>query len=220
MKQYMRSLFIFRQDLRTHDNTALIEAVKHSKEVFPIFIHDTRAIADFGADDPRFGLIREALEGIDESLGEYGGRLTVYRGNPEHVVREILEKYEIDAVFFNRSYSPKGKIRDESMLALCDEKKIDLHSYQDFLMVEPYECEQRKVFTPFSLLWKRFLSAHRERQEIRKFDGSGVKWFVPEDRKNISDIIRVPHHPLWTLEFGRERMTRDTSHYDELRNIP
>lgn len=107
MKQYMRSLFIFRQDLRTHDNTALIEAVKHSKEVLPIFIHDTRAIGDFGVDDPRFGLIREALERIDESLGEYSGRLTIYRGNPEDVVREILEKYEIDAVFFNRSYSPK-----------------------------------------------------------------------------------------------------------------
>ena len=44
---YIRSLFIFRQDLRTRDNTALIEAMKNSKEVFPIFIHDTRAIEDF-----------------------------------------------------------------------------------------------------------------------------------------------------------------------------
>lgn len=56
-------------------------------------------------------------------------------------------------------------------------------------MVEPHECEQRKVFTPFSLLWKKFLTLHPERQEIREFDGSGVKWFVAEDRKNISDII-------------------------------
>jgi len=44
---YNRSLFIFRQDLRTRDNTALIEVMKNSKEVFPIFIHDTRAIEDF-----------------------------------------------------------------------------------------------------------------------------------------------------------------------------
>lgn len=63
-----RSLFIFRQDLRTHDNTALIEAMRNSKEVFPIFIHDTRAIEDFGMDDPRFGFIREALESIDTEL--------------------------------------------------------------------------------------------------------------------------------------------------------
>lgn len=78
-KLHNRTLFIFRQDLRTHDNTGLIEAVKNSKEIFPIFIHDTRAIKDFGRDDPRFGLIREALEEIDRELQQSGGRLTVYR---------------------------------------------------------------------------------------------------------------------------------------------
>jgi deoxyribodipyrimidine photo-lyase len=67
-KKHNRTLFIFRQDLRTHDNTGLIEAVKNSKEVFPIFIHDDRAIEDFGSGDPRFGLIREALETIDSEL--------------------------------------------------------------------------------------------------------------------------------------------------------
>ena len=65
---YMRSLFIFRQDLRLQDNTALIEAMKHSETVFPIFIHDTRAIEDFGQDDVRFGFIREAIEAIDTEL--------------------------------------------------------------------------------------------------------------------------------------------------------
>jgi deoxyribodipyrimidine photo-lyase len=45
---YKRSLFIFRQDLRLDDNTALIEAIKNSEEIFPIFIHDERAIEDFG----------------------------------------------------------------------------------------------------------------------------------------------------------------------------
>jgi len=67
-KKYNRSLFIFRQDLRTHDNTALIEAVRNSREVFPIFIHDTRAIDEFGVDDARFGFISEALEAIDTEL--------------------------------------------------------------------------------------------------------------------------------------------------------
>ena len=75
---YNRSLFIFRQDLRTRDNTALIEAMRNSKEIFPIFIHDIRAIDEFGVDDRRFGFIREALESIDAELQKHGGRLTVY----------------------------------------------------------------------------------------------------------------------------------------------
>ena len=78
-KLYNRSLFIFRQDLRTHDNTALIEAMRNSKEVFPIFIHDARAIEEFGVDDRRFGFIREALEAIDTEFRKHGGRLTVYQ---------------------------------------------------------------------------------------------------------------------------------------------
>ncbi len=44
---YKHSLFIFRQDLRLQDNTALLEAIRASNQVFPIFIHDTRAIEDF-----------------------------------------------------------------------------------------------------------------------------------------------------------------------------
>jgi deoxyribodipyrimidine photo-lyase len=78
-KIHNRTLFIFRQDLRTHDNTGFIEAVKNSKEVFSIFIHDARAIDEFGVEDPRFGLIREALETIDTELQKIGGRLTVYQ---------------------------------------------------------------------------------------------------------------------------------------------
>lgn len=76
---YKRSLFIFRQDLRLHDNTALIDAIRNSEAVFPIFIHDIRAIEDFGVDDARFGFIREALEWIDTELQKYGGRVTVYQ---------------------------------------------------------------------------------------------------------------------------------------------
>ena len=79
MQKYTRSLFVFRQDLRTSDNTALIEAIKNSEEVLPIFIHDTRAIEDFGSEDPRFGFIREALEAIDHELQKYGGRVTIYQ---------------------------------------------------------------------------------------------------------------------------------------------
>ena len=167
---YARSLFIFRQDLRTHDNTALIEAIKHSKEIFPIFIHDSRAIEDFGLDDPRFGFIREVLEAIDTELQKYGGRLTVYQGRPDAIVEELIGQYQIDAVFLNRSYSPRGKARDDAIMKHCDAQEIDFHSFQDFLLIEPHEIEQRKVFTPFSMLWKKFLIAHPERLIEQKFE--------------------------------------------------
>ena len=97
---------------------------------------------------------------------------------------------------------------------------MDIHSFQDFLLVEPHECEQRKVFTPYSMLWKKFLIANPERLEIQEFDGTQTQWLVPADRREISEVIVVPHHPLWTMGFGRSRLDRDFSHYDDLRNLP
>ncbi len=67
------SLFIFRQDLRTYDNTALREALENSHTVFPIFIHDIRTIEEFGENDPRFSFIQETLDDIDKELQKYGG---------------------------------------------------------------------------------------------------------------------------------------------------
>ncbi len=45
--KYQRSLFIFRQDLRVHDNTALNLALTESHEVMVIFVFDNRAKRDF-----------------------------------------------------------------------------------------------------------------------------------------------------------------------------
>ena len=94
------------------------------------------------------------------------------------------------------------------------------HSFQDFLLVEPQECEQRKVFTPYSMLWKKFLAIHSERLIIQEFQGNITKWLIPTDRKEIFEIITVSHHPYWSIPFGIIRMDRDFSSYDDTRNIP
>lgn len=55
---------------------------------------------------------------------------------------------------------------------------------------------------------------------MREFHGNSTKWFTPPDRREIEEVITVPHHPLWTMEFGRSRLDRDFAHYDDLRNLP
>jgi deoxyribodipyrimidine photo-lyase len=70
------------------------------------------------------------------------------------------------------------------------------------------------------MLWKKFLIANPERLQVKKFDGTQTQWFTPTDRREVSEVIIVPHHLLWTITFGRSRLDRDFSHYDDLRNLP
>lgn len=70
------------------------------------------------------------------------------------------------------------------------------------------------------MLWKKFLIANPKRLVIQNFDGNLVSWLVPKNRKEISEIITVPHHPYWSIPFGIERMDRDFSSYDDQRNLP
>ncbi len=76
-------------------------------------------------------------------------------------------------------------MRDDTLEGICGESGIAFWSFQDFLMVEPHECEQRKVFTPYSMLWKKFLLANPERLQVQGFDGSITKWYIPVDRREV-----------------------------------
>ena len=65
---YNRSLFIFRQDLRVVDNTALFLAMEKSKEVLPVFIFDEEVLIRFSRPDARIGFLVETLGDIKKQL--------------------------------------------------------------------------------------------------------------------------------------------------------
>lgn len=219
MKTYNLSLFIFRQDLRIEDNTALFHAIENSHEILPIFILDDHAKNDFGHDDIRFGFIREAIEKINNTLKGIPGRVNIYEWNPENIVEKIYKNFHFDAIFVNRSYSPRGKIRDENIANFCRKNNIDFLSFRDFLLVEGNEIPVRKVFTPFSKLWKDKIFTESERLKILNIDPTQTKWkIIPHTE--IEKYIQIPKHPLWTMDFGLERLSKYYGKYSENRNIP
>lgn len=112
----------------------------------------------------------------------------------------LIDEHHIDAIYLNRSYSPDGVFRDISLRKIAEKKGIIFHTFQDFLLVEPHEVDQRKVFTPFSLLWKKYLLTQPERLIVRDTPLDTASWYIPSTRKNIHDIITVPHHRYWTME--------------------
>lgn len=153
---YQTSIFIFRRDLRTYDNTGLQQALQLSHEVMPCFIFDPIQV-------DRNNIYRSlnciqymltSLYELDSSLRQKGSKLSLFYGNTEHVVQEILANYKPQAVFVNKDYTPFSRQRDEKIKEACIQKDIDFKTYGDALLHEPEDVLKEdgtpyRIFTPF-----------------------------------------------------------------------
>lgn len=153
-----RWLFVFRQDLRIHDNTGLYHAVQSCKEVVCLFVLDDAILTQSPAKDKRLGFLIDALKQLDSQLQSIGSRLYVTKGSPETIIPEWIKKHDCDALFYNKSYGPRSQTRDPELHTRCAKNTITNHSYDDFLMLAPDVVEQRKVFTPFYNLRKKHVA--------------------------------------------------------------
>ena len=217
---YQKSIFWFRQDLRVNDNTGLSEAVQNSNEILPIFILDTNIYKKFwGLSDPKFGFIREALEQVSENLKKiWGEKVIVLNWKPEEIIPELVKKYAIECIFTNTTYGTYGKKRDEIIIESVSKLGCTFESHKDFLIAEPHEIEQRKVFTPFYKLWQKYILAHPEAiallPEITHF--SQLK---TSEQTEAKDFIELEKHPYFTMQFWTERLEKNiSSNYDDTRN--
>ena len=155
MPPYSNSLFIFRRDLRVHDNTALNEALRLSKQVLPCFIFDPRQIEPHPYQSkPALQFMLQSISDLESQLKTAGGKLALYQELPEQVIRSVFEQQHIQAVFINRDYTPFSRRRDFELAEVCQQLGISFHTLPDALLTEPEQALKSnqtpyKVFTAF-----------------------------------------------------------------------
>lgn len=154
-KKYERSLFVFRRDLRTHDNTALNNALKLSSEVIACFIFDPHQVEHNSyKSDKAIHYMIEALYSLEETMHEKGGRLHVFYGKPEQVIEGLHKEFKCDALFINKDYTPYARTRDAHLERIAEKHEMDFYACADVLLHEPEETLKANdapysVFTPF-----------------------------------------------------------------------
>ena len=155
MTQYGNSLFIFRRDLRVHDNSALNEALRLSRQVLPCFIFDPRQIKPHPyQSNAALQFMLQSISDLEQQLQAAGGKLALYHAVPEQVIRSAFEQQHIQAVFINRDYTPFSRRRDDELADVCQKLGIILHTLPDALLTEPEQAVKSdqspyKVFTAF-----------------------------------------------------------------------
>lgn len=226
--KYILSLFIFRRDLRLHDNTALNEALNLSTQVIPCFIIDPRQ-ANPHSYRSSFAMrfLGESLESLQEQLRQHKARLFLFSGCAEDIVEQLLEKLPIKAVFVNRDYTPFSVKRDLALKKNCDKKGVVFHSLGDLLLHEPPEVYKEAggpytVFTPF----------YRKSQtlEVRPARSLSKGSFYTQSISSIPEgdlsIFLNDQNPQSLIQGGLQaakQILDNLAHfkdYDQTRNIP
>lgn len=131
----MTSLFIFRRDYRLQDNTALINCLKNSKKVLPIFILTPEQLTnnDYKSDSS-VQFMFESLEELNDNLKKFNSKIYYFYGKPKLVLKDILKNNKIDSVYVNYDYTPYSISRDRELKQMCKSNNVNFLFYEDHLL--------------------------------------------------------------------------------------
>lgn len=153
--RYRHALVLLRRDLRLDDNTALLDACAHSRQITPAFIFDPRQLAPHRwRSGPGLAFMLDSLGQLHAELAVHGSGIAFAHDEPQAGLAELIRRTGCDAVFANRDYTPFARTRDEQLAATCKELGIGLHLSDDALLHAPGSVltgsgNPYQVFTPF-----------------------------------------------------------------------
>ena len=134
------NIFWFRRDLRLYDTSGLSAATHSKSKVIPIFIFDTSITDKLPIDDRRINFIFDNLVEIDKELKKkFNSSISVFKGNPIEIFKQLIMDYKINSVFTNNDYEPYALSRDKSIKNLLDKNQIKFKSFKDQVIFEKNE---------------------------------------------------------------------------------
>ncbi|MEN9907013.1 MAG: hypothetical protein RLZZ540_154 [Bacteroidota bacterium] len=168
------SFFWFRRDLRLEDNVGLYYALKSDYPVIPMFIFDEAILDSLPKDDARVTFIHESLAKINTQLNGIGSSLLIKKGQTLDVWKNLIAKFDVKEVFFNKDYEPFAIQRDEVICQLLETNKSITYSFKDQVLFEENEITKADglpytVYTPYKNKW---LEKYYQNLPILEFDAS------------------------------------------------
>ena len=172
------NIFLHRDDLRTHDNKALKKASENGK-VLPVYIDDPRISERTGRNKKAFR--EKNLQKLDEFYREKGSGLIYREANTSDQLENLIKEFEVDKIFFNRSYTPVKRRIESEILSF----EVEARVFKDRLLVEPVELSKEYgTFSPFYREWKK-IEKDRKHGRPNNFAKVDMEKFRPKTKVGI-----------------------------------
>lgn len=166
----MKSIYLFRRDLRFFDNRGLMEALSKSDVVAPIFIiEDDEAKLE----SPKFRLIIEILMSL-------GDRVNVFYGNTIDILEELSHKF--DAIYTSHPWSWSEDELIARIEKFCQSKGLKFFKVVDNVLANPLTIKPSYNFKSFYSIWKRNLDLNMvvnfPLKKLIRLDGPSLKELI------------------------------------------
>ncbi|RDJ31293.1 MAG: deoxyribodipyrimidine photo-lyase [Crenarchaeota archaeon] len=190
MKNFKKTLFLFRRDLRLDDNTALLAACKESDSVLPCFIFDTKILKNFKKSRFRLRFLIESLIDLDAQLKKKRTQLHIFEGTYPQIIQKLLKENDIDAVFVNSDYTKSSKKRDSIVNGICKKTNVKFNSLAD-LTIQNFEHIRTAQGTPYKVFTQFFRKANL--LQVRKPQKFTHKNFISKKSELSLEEISQKH---------------------------
>jgi Deoxyribodipyrimidine photolyase len=170
----------------------------------------------------------QSLRDLHNELIKKGGRLYLFKGIAETVVERLIKEENINAVFFNRDYTPFSSMRDTNIKKICNQYNVDCNIYADALLNEPeivvkQDGKAYKIFTQYLKKAKMFAV---DVPVKNKYTNYRIKKVASEEPIDLLDAININTSSYILLRGGRKeglKLLSNIAHlqdYNEKRNYP
>ncbi|WP_378188032.1 cryptochrome/photolyase family protein [Aquimarina sp. W85] len=215
------TVFWFRRDLRLDDNIGFLQALKSEYPVLPVFIFDKNILDDLPKEDPRVSFIYNSLQAMRQELQEkHHSSLALFYGTPIKIFKELINSYDVQAVFTNHDYEPYALQRDNEIKEVLINNKIAFSTFKDQVIFEKNEVVKADgdpyvVYTPYKNKWKskfetETLTIHYTSQYLSNlYQNTRLPNLSLDDMGFKSATIEVPEYTVTPTLIQMYEETRD-----------
>jgi len=219
------TLLWLRQDLRLHDQPALIAAA-HAGPVIPVYVLDDDAPGKWAMGGAQRWWLHHTLASFAASLAYKGSKLILRRGNAVEILTALMEETGADRIHAIRHYEPWWRRAEE---ALGD--RLSLHDGNHLARIEDVRTGSGGQFKVYSSFWKA-LNQMMPPCEPEPAPDAIPKPDVWPMTETLADWNLLPTKPDWSAGFrdwvpgeaqalkNAAAMAPNVALYDVDRNMP
>ncbi|WP_028965936.1 cryptochrome/photolyase family protein [Sphingomonas phyllosphaerae] len=218
----MTTLLWLRQDLRLHDQPALVAAA-HQGAVIPVYILDDEAPGAWRIGGAQRWWLHHSLAALDKALRDHGSRLILRRGDAVAILNEMADSVEAEAIHAICHYEPWWR-KAEATLG----ERLCLHDGNHLAPPEQVTTGAGGQFRIYSAFWKGLQAHLPPEKPLHAPDAIPAPDQWPGSDK-LADWNLLPTKPDWSGGFdwtpGEDEARRkiaglELDGYDDRRNLP